>query len=186
MIAFTELLQRGKIASWGYAPVGQGWEEGVLASLSDAGRRDLRARLDPSLESFYQERLFNHFFLSGNDLPAEGDIKLTDARGFGKPLEVAKEFVKFLADSPHNYRLALALSSIFHNLDFEGEHLRISDRLWIYKKHALEAEHVFSHPNAGLDARLQLMNAPPYEVDEKTQLYAVYYTSGVSAAGIRN
>jgi hypothetical protein len=179
VIAFTELLQRGVVSYWGYAPVGQEWEANVLSSISDDGRKELKSRLDPSLETFYQERVFRHFFLSGNELPDEGDVKLSAARGFGKPLEVAKEFVKFLTEAPHNYRLALPLSSIFSGLTFETDNLRISDRLWIYKKDALTSEHVFSHENAHLDARFQPATTGSSEASEETDLYLVYYSSGI-------
>lgn len=126
VIAFAEKIQETTITSYRYAPVGVGWEEGVLESLGNDFRPQLQSKLDGSIEAFFQECIFAVFFENGNKVPLEGNDKspLTSYLGFSDPLKIAKSFVEKIKSIPRQYvcytPLNLQLGSVMadNNIEF--------------------------------------------------------------------
>lgn len=157
VISLTEKIQKSRITHYSYAPVGIGWEESVYQALDPDFVKDLRSKLDGSLEAFFQERIFSIFFESGNQIPKEGEDKdfLTTYKGFEDPLKVARDLVNFLKSIPHQYTSYLPLSeSLGDTIDKSLDKIIINDQLSIIKGDQLISEAAISHKINGYNRYL--------------------------------
>lgn len=150
VIALTDKIQNTSIKYYGYAPVGIGWEDSIFQSLDTDFAKLLRAKLDGSFESFFQERVFSLFYQNGNKVPEQDNdnIPLTAYVGFNDPLSTARDFVDILRQIPLKYTAYMPLNA---DLSFilearKNKSVKISDQLSLISASELVAEAIVSHP----------------------------------------
>lgn len=182
VISFTRAIQASHITYYSYAQVGKDWEEKAFGAVEEDTAKLIKSKIDSSLESFFQERVFKHFFEHGNSVPKDKTSKpvpLRSYKGFEEPLELAQEFVNYLKTLPAPYRAYMEVGQALSQHGEDISEIRISDQLSVISYDLFSQETVKTADTSEKSEYLCPRGAKSYkgEYSEKS-LFFRYIQSG--------